>query len=54
MDTFVVAFSVVWLALGIYVARLGIRQRQIMLSAAALQASLEQADQLVDRSKIAA
>ena len=55
MGTFVVAYSIVWLALALYVARLSIRQRQIVLRAAALQSCLEQAEQVAEScSEIAA
>ena len=36
MATFVIAYSLVWLALALYVARLGFRQHQLTQRAAAL------------------
>ena len=50
MYTFIVAYSIVWLAVALYVARLGIRQRQLTQRAAALQWRLEQADKLAESS----
>ena len=41
METFVVAYSVVWLALVFYVARLGMRQRQLIRAVNALQSQIE-------------
>jgi len=40
MATFVVTYSIVWLALVLYVIRLGVAQRRLMQQADALQSRL--------------
>ena len=42
MDTFVVSYLVVWLAVAAYVARLGAQQRGLRKTVSALQARLAQ------------
>ena len=56
METFVVAYSIVWLALVLYVARLGMRQRQLLQTAHFLQSQIETTKLVVveQRSEIAA
>jgi len=44
MGTFVAAYAAVWLAVVLYVARLGAQQRQLARSVEGLQLRLEQRD----------
>jgi hypothetical protein len=45
METFAFTFSIVWLALALYVARLNFRQQQVIQHVAELQSHLEQTKQ---------
>ena len=44
MDTFVAAYLLVWLAVLLYVARLGARQRRLLRDLKALQRQLEESE----------
>ena len=55
MESFVAAYSLVWFAVLVYVARLGAEQRKIAKSIEALQASIKNDETTIDGSaKIAA
>ena len=44
MDTFIVAYSVVWLAVALYVYRLGARQRRLEEDLQRLRLQIEQSE----------
>ena len=49
MTTFVITYSIVWLALVLFVARLAVCQRKLNRMASVLMAQIEESEQLRQR-----